>query len=169
MQGHELELLFQKTEDEASTLKQMFLRSERDSSKIKAKIGTTAFKSRGLKMNFDPQSNLESSEAIGAAEANLENGIILRAERLYSFTEDGLQKIRMTANVDIITPSRTAKCEEALFVPSTGEFILEKFASLKDNNQSIEGDRIYFSTTHNKLRVERASGSLGRDPLKTSN
>lgn len=166
MFGQKLELNFKKDSEGTSTLKEMFLQSGSPSSKVKAKIGETQFRSRGLRIHFDKESNVESSEAIGAAEADLENDVILKAERLFSFTEDGIQKIRMTGNVDIITPTRTAKCGEALYIPSTGDFILEKVASLKDADQVIEGEKIFFSTTHNKLRVEKASGSLGKDQFK---
>jgi lipopolysaccharide export system protein LptA len=76
--------------------------------------------------------------------------------------DEGVQKIRMEENVEIITSDRTATCGEAIYIPSSGDFILEKVASLSDAEQTIQGDKIYFSTQHNTLKVEKASGRISR-------
>lgn len=166
MSGDNLFLQFKKTADGQSWLNEMDLKSANPKNKVRAKINGTDFIANGLKLFFDKESNIESSEALGKAEALLEDGIILKADRLYSFTEKGIQKIKMTDDVYIQTSTRNATCGEALFIPSTGDFILEKVATLKEADQIIEGDKIFFSTAHNKLRVEKASGNLGKERLK---
>jgi|GEM_PF-1419192 len=157
-----------KTSETPKTLQEMYLKASLDpvsKAKVQASIGTTTFNSKGFRIIFAPDGTPSGSEAIGAAEAKLENGIILRAEKLYSFMEDDIQKIRMEENVEIITPTRKAHCQEALFTPSTGDFVLEKIASLSDESQTIQGERIFFSTKNNTLRVEKASGKINRDKV----
>lgn len=149
-------------------LQEMYLKASLDptsGAKVQAIIGTTTFNSKGFKILFAADGIPKGSQAIGAAEAKLDNGIILRAEKLYSFMEDDVQKIRMEENVEIITPTRKARCQEALFTPSTGDFVLEKIASLSDESQTIQGERIYFSTKNNTLRVEKASGKMNREKV----
>ncbi|MEO5668045.1 MAG: hypothetical protein ABIR96_08300 [Bdellovibrionota bacterium] len=156
---------------EAKTLKEMYLKASSDPSsnaKVQASIGTTTFNSKGFRILFASDGTPSGSEATGAAEATLDNGIILRAEKLYSFVEDDIQKIRMEENVEIITPDRKAHCQQALFTPSTGDFMLEKIASLSDADQTIQGERIYFSTQNNTLRVEKASGKINRQKVQLS-
>lgn len=175
LKGKILDLLFaQKSESDSATpkmLREMFLQASADpksSAKVQASIDTTTFLSKGFRILFGPDGTPTGSEAIGAAEAKLESGIILRAERLYSFVEDDIQKIRMEENVEIITPTRRAHCQQALFTPSTGDFVLEKIASLSDEEQTIRGERIYFSTKNNTLRVEKASGKINREKVQLS-
>ena len=184
LKGKILDLLFtqrapptskKKKSDEGSTapkmLREMFLQASTDpksSAKVQAAIDTTTFLSKGFRILFGPDGTPTGSEAIGAAEAKLENGIVLRAEKLYSFVEDDVQKIRMEENVEIITPARRAHCQQALFTPSTGDFVLEKIASLSDAEQTIRGERIYFSTKNNTLRVEKASGKINREKVQIS-
>jgi lipopolysaccharide export system protein LptA len=175
LKGKILDLLFaQKSESDSATpkmLREMFLQASADpksSAKVQASLDTTTFLSKGFRILFGPDGTPTGSEAIGAAEAKLESGIILRAERLYSFVEDDIQKIRMEENVEIITPTRRAHCQQALFTPSTGDFVLEKIASLSDEEQTIRGERIYFSTKNNTLRVEKASGKINREKVQIS-
>jgi lipopolysaccharide export system protein LptA len=152
-------------------LREMFLQASTDpksSAKVQAAVDTTTFLSKGFRILFGPDGTPSGSEAIGAAEAKLDNGIVLRAEKLYSFIEDDVQKIRMEENVEIITPTRRAQCQQALFTPSTGDFVLEKIASLSDEEQTIRGERIYFSTKNSTLRVEKASGKINREKVQIS-
>jgi len=153
------------------TLREMHLQSSTDptsTAKVQATIDTTTFNSKGFRILFASDGTPAGSEATGSAEATLENGIILRAEKLYSFVENDIQKIRMEENVEIITPTRKAHCQQALFTPSTGDFVLEKIASLSDAEQTIQGEKIYFSTKNNTLRVEKASGKINREKVKLS-
>jgi lipopolysaccharide export system protein LptA len=156
---------------EAKSLREMHLKASNDpasNAKVQASIGSTSFTSKGFRMFFAPDGAPSGSEAVGAAEAKLDNGITLKAERLYSFVEDDVQKIRMEKNVEIVTPTRTANCQEALFTPSTGDFVLERIASLSDAEQTIRGERIYFSTQNNTLRVEKATGKINREKVRIS-
>jgi lipopolysaccharide export system protein LptA len=167
MNGYLLDLFFNDREgSEELTLKEMYLRASSPQNRVQTIIGTTQFRSHGFRILFDKDSEMERTEALGSAEADLGTGIFLRAEKLYSFVEDSVQKIRMEENVKITTPNRTAECGEAIYIPDTGDFILEKVASLSDEDQIIRGERILFSTQHNRLKVEKASGSLNRDSLK---
>jgi lipopolysaccharide export system protein LptA len=172
LKGKILDLLFaESTPTAPKVLREMFLQASTDpksNAKVQAAIDTTTFVSKGFRILFASDGTPSGSEAIGAAEATLENGIVLRAEKLYSFVEDDVQKIRMEENVEIITPTRRANCQQALFTPSTGDFVLEKIASLSDAEQTIRGERIYFSTKNNTLRVEKASGKMNREKVQLS-
>ena len=165
MRGDSLELSFSaKGKNKQSSLQEMFLKKNRNG-KINAKIGSTTFRSKGFKVTFKDDGELLNSEAIGSAEATLEGGISLKAEKLYSFTENGESKLRMEENVEITTTERIAKCGRAIFTPKSGQFILYDVTSLSDGKQSIKGKEIIFSTKDSYLKVKQASGNLQKSSI----
>ncbi len=160
MQGYSLALNFsKKNENDQRSLQDMFLRRNK-ASKVKAQIDKTTFRSDGFRITFTDSGELDKSEAIGSAEASLEDGVSIKAEKLYSFIEDGVSKFRMEEKVEIKTIERVAKCEQAIYTPSTGEFILYDVASLSDGDQTIKGEEIIFSTKNDFLKVKKASGKI---------
>ncbi len=166
MQGQTLSLNFRPSASgEQKTLQNMYLEQGKKN-KVKAIIGTTTFRSKGFRVTFLENGDLNKSEALGSAEATLEGGISIKAEKLYSFSEDGVSKFRMEKSVEIRTTERLAKCQEAIYTPSTGEFQLFDVASLSDGSQNLKGKEIIFSTKDSFLKVKKASGDIEKSKLK---
>ncbi len=171
LKGDLLQVSFKPSEGPESRLKQpqklsLQARDQLLPRKVEANMSGTIFKAKGLDVFLDANGEMSRSEAIGSAEAVTEDGIHIEAERLVSTLEEGVQKMRMYGNVTIQTPDRQASCEEAVYIPSTGNFVLERLATIHDEDQNISGERIQFSTKNRILKVEKASGQIQRDSIK---
>lgn len=168
MRGQSLNLTFAPDSPEGSkNLQEMYLQRGK-SRQLTAVIGDTSFRSNGFRIYFDEEGSLEASEAVGAAEATMSDGVLLKAERLFSYTEEGVSRLRMEGTVEITTTDRKALCERAEFVPSTGLFELYRVSSLSDaSGQNLQGEKITFSTKDSFIRVESATGKLPKNQLKS--
>ena len=165
MDGHALKIdFFESNSNGSQQLKQLFMTREK-SKQLRTKIDSTLFRSDGFKIMFKTDGSIEESRAIGAAEAVLEDGIVLKAETLTSRIDEGVSKIFLDEKVEIQTPKRSAFCESAVFTPETGEFTLFNVASLSEANQTISGEKIIFSTKDSYIQVEKAKGKLQKESL----
>lgn len=168
MRGQSLNLTFAPDSPEGTkNLQEMYL--QRGATRqLTASIGETTFRSNGFRIFFDQEGTLEASEAVGAAEATMSDGVFIKAERLFSYTEEGVSKLRMEEKVEITTADRKALCEKAEFTPSTGLFELYNVSSLSDSGgQTLQGEKIVFSTKDSFIRVQRATGKMSKDQLSS--
>ncbi len=174
LKGDQMQITFKGAAGPEGRMKQpeklsLLARDEIISRKVEADFSGTVFKARGLDVYLDANGEMNRSEALGSAEAVTADGIRMQAERLISTMVDGVQTLKMFGDVTIQTPDRQATCQEASFVPSTGNFVLERVATIQDEQQNISGERIQFSTQNRTLKVEKASGQIQRDSVEKKN
>jgi LPS export ABC transporter protein LptC len=167
MMGERLRIDFSSEEDPLSGQKNMTnpkrltLESAQgmNGRRIQANVGKLRLLSKGLVVNLGADGGVLTSEAIGNVDGVTEEGVKLKAEKLVSDIFEGQERIILKDNVEILTDSRIANCQDAQFFPATGDIILEKVASVKTEDQVLEGDVIRFSTKNSNVIVEKARGS----------
>lgn len=173
LKGGKLDVEFSKTQEQSPMrIKNLNLGPTQGSKlateqKIQAQVSDLKIQSEGLKVNFDENGNWIDTEALGGAQAHTEDGVKMFAEKLKSRKRENITVVELFKKVRILTDTKDATCEQAEFVPSTGEATLNRIASVKTNDQLIEGEIIKFSTKNSEIRVEKASGVLDKKQLVT--
>ncbi len=133
--------------------------------RIEADIRNLKIQSRGMRAQFNEKGEFTESEAIGQAEGVTQDGIKLFAEKLRSKQKAGVTVIELSEQVRIQTPDKDATCDNAEFFPDSGEVILNGIASVKKEDQLIQGERIRFSTKNSEIHVEKARGTMDKGQL----
>lgn len=169
LKGDRLTVHFEKkSEDAPYTARRLVMGGLKPDAKdrIEAEMKAMKIRSRGLVIDLDPDhGSLTKSEAVGEAEAVTDEGVSMRADTLITDTEDGRNRVTMKGNVTILTQKRKGQCEEATFYPDTGDIILNRIASVTNDTQTLEGERIRFSTKSADVFVEKARGTMERKDL----
>ena len=173
--GQYLKLIFTNANDKApdgsssSRPKQMILGNssnyKNSQGTIEAVLAKLKIKSKGLVIDFGAEGNLKRTEAIGGATGEAADGVGLKAETLVSEPINGVDRILLKDNAQIVTGTRIGTCQQAEFYPDTGEIILEKIASVKNGNQVIRGERIRLSTRNSEIVVEKAEGTMEKSDI----
>ena len=164
--GERLKVEFEKKGD-AQSPKSFTLDSPNEqgkrSKKIKANLKKINLSALGLVVSFSPEGDMDKTEALGEVDATSSEGVKMRADKLESrVLADGQNQVIMRGNVTIVADKRTATCEEAEYIPETGQIVLKTVASVKKDKQVLEGDLIRFSTKNSEIFVEKARGKIER-------
>jgi LPS export ABC transporter protein LptC len=122
----------------------------------------THFKAKGLQFRLSNSGDVDESNALGSAYAELPGGAKLKAENLRSTTREGQQVILLNDTVEIRVDNKIATCENGEYYPDSGDFLLQNVASINDGNQVINGEKIRYSLKDDSVVVEKASGQLSR-------
>ena len=133
--------------------------------KIQATLSDLKIRSKGLQVALADNGDIDHSEALGDVESTSSDGTQLKAQKLTSGLHEGKQRLILEGDVTILTDNRVASCEYATYFPESGDIVLERVASVKGNGQSIEGERIRFSTKNAEIKVEGAKGEVVRKQL----
>ncbi|MBS1984015.1 MAG: LPS export ABC transporter periplasmic protein LptC [Bdellovibrionales bacterium] len=173
LKGERLIADFQKKDDQSPlTVRELKLDSPHATKpnapgqRISADLKSMKVRSRGLNILMDPeQGSMSRAEAIGEAEAETSDGTKMHSDTLISDTDNGRNRVRMHGHVTIYTGERKGMCEEAVFYPDSGDIVLERVASVTNDKQVLEGEKIRFSTKTSDIFVERARGSMDRKDL----
>jgi LPS export ABC transporter protein LptC len=167
LSGQNMKVEFAK---DSQSIKKLFLsgittKKKPDLEFIQAQLPDLKLKANGLSVNFNQNGEFESSEAIGQASGATNDGVELWANKLSSIREGGITRIELSEKVRILAQGRDATCEAAIFYPATGEIVLNTTATIKKNDQIVEGERIRFSTKNSEIKVEKARGTMDKSEL----
>jgi LPS export ABC transporter protein LptC len=170
MRGERLVVSFSETQKgEADKPSKFLLDSPADGAsrakKISATIKQMNVQSKGLAIEFAPDGTLDHTEAIGEVDAKNNEGMKMKAERLITKSVNGVNTVYMRGKVQIETNNRTATCEEAEYLPDTGNVLLKTVAAVRNDQQILEGDVIRFSTKNSEVVVDKARGKVNKEDL----
>jgi len=172
MKGERLQIFFAESpneDDEKELLHPQKLQLDSPSPlggrNIQADIGSLKLQSKGLAIDLSSDGSIVKSEALGSVDGITDEGVKLKADTLISDVFEGKNRIILKDSVEILTDDRLAKCQDAVFFPDTGDIVLERVASVKTDQQLIEGEIIRFSTKNSEISVEKAKGELNKSSV----